>query len=374
MKTLERVRTSASWECLGAVKNGKRSPGDIYSASEFQQLLRYERVRSERARAGFTLAVFDLPQDAGEPHTNPRQDLLLDSLRHSVRLTDHIGWYGCRRVAVLLPGTTELEAESFRERLYRSFSAPLQCIPVNVYSSEDGSWSRPHSPLDADGPGSDSPVGPAPRGIPAWKRALDLIGASAMLATLAPVFLLVGVAVFLSSPGPVIFTQKRVGFRGKTFNLYKFRTMKTRCDEGLHNGHAGAFIRDGETAMTKLDEADPRIIRGGKILRTTALDELPQLLNVLKGEMSLVGPRPCIPYEAEMYKRWQTHRFDVLPGITGPWQVNGKNDLSFRRMICLDIAYCRSLSLALDLKLLLATVPAVVSQVRRAIRRRRRPA
>ena len=111
-------------------------------------------------------------------------------------------------------------------------------------------------------------------------------------------------------------------------------------------------------------------MRGGKFLRKTAIDELPQLFCVLKGDMSLVGPRPCIVYEAEDYLRWHTHRFDIVPGITGLWQVNGKNDLSFKEMIRLDISYCRNISLRMDLKLLAATVPAIAGELRKAIKRR----
>ena len=122
--------------------------------------------------------------------------------------------------------------------------------------------------------------------------------------------------------------------------------------------------------MAKLDDADPRIIRTGRILRRSAIDELPQLFNVIKGDMSLVGPRPCLPYEAQEYLRWHTHRFDTVPGITGLWQVNGKNSLSFKEMICMDINYCRNMSPVLDLKLLAATIPAIADEVRKSVKRR----
>jgi lipopolysaccharide/colanic/teichoic acid biosynthesis glycosyltransferase len=146
--------------------------------------------------------------------------------------------------------------------------------------------------------------------------------------------------------------------------------MKNGNDQALHGRHAGDFIRNGKVPMTKLDDRDSRIIRGGKILRKASIDELPQLFNVLKGDMSLVGPRPCIVYEAEEYLRWHTHRFDIVPGITGLWQVNGKNDLSFKEMICMDISYCRNMSFLLDVKLLAATIPAIAGEIRKAIWRR----
>ena len=382
---MERVKTPSSWECMEPL--GKRSSSrlGIYSNEEFRRILRYERVRSERERCGFSLAVFELDKCGnGYRNSGPtRPEALVARLRYTVRLTDHVGWYGYQNVAVLLPGATEDEANRFRERLANRMSPDLLHVPVRVYHYRNGWVDRfPQRSYDISsrdklsfGQGGASASGSdlgtvLSRKMPFWKRALDVSVSVIMLLVLAPIFLGVGLFILLSSPGPVIFRQKRVGHGGKTFCLYKFRTMVNHPDEGLHSEHAGRFISNGEIAMTKLDELDPRIIHGGRILRKMALDELPQLFNVLNGDMSLVGPRPCIPYEAQIYKRWQTHRFDVLPGITGPWQVNGKNDLSFRRMMCLDINYCRTMSLGLDLKLLLATIPAVADQVRAAVKKR----
>jgi lipopolysaccharide/colanic/teichoic acid biosynthesis glycosyltransferase len=139
--------------------------------------------------------------------------------------------------------------------------------------------------------------------------------------------------------------------------------MHENNDPGAHRDHLKELIKGG-MPMEKLDVgADPRIIPGGKILRKTCLDELPQLFNVLRGEMSLVGPRPCIPYEAEEYLRWHTHRFDILPGMTGLWQVSGKNRLSFERMIRLDISYTNRMSPLLDMKILLLTAPTIMGLV-----------
>jgi lipopolysaccharide/colanic/teichoic acid biosynthesis glycosyltransferase len=150
----------------------------------------------------------------------------------------------------------------------------------------------------------------------------------------------------------------------------KFRTMHENSDPRAHKDYLKELIKGG-MPMEKLDRgADPRIIPGGIILRKTCLDELPQLFNVLRGEMSLVGPRPCIPYEAEEYLRWHTHRFDILPGMTGLWQVNGKNKLSFEQMMRLDISYTKRMSLLLDLKILLLTVPTIIGLVFEATLRR----
>jgi lipopolysaccharide/colanic/teichoic acid biosynthesis glycosyltransferase len=168
--------------------------------------------------------------------------------------------------------------------------------------------------------------------------------------------------VKLGSRGPLLFRQERVGYKGSRFTCYKFRTMRVDADETTHQGHTRHLIRGGG-AMTKLDvNRDPRLIPFGAALRATGLDELPQLINVLLGEMSIVGPRPCIPYECEVYEPWQWHRFDAVPGLTGLWQVNGKNRTTFNQMIGFDIQYARRKSLWLDLKIIFKTLPALWTQ------------
>ncbi len=152
----------------------------------------------------------------------------------------------------------------------------------------------------------------------------------------APLLLLIGLvlalAIRLVSPGPVLFVQERVGFRGKLFRCLKFRTMGVNADTGVHQGYCQNLMAS-DRPMTKLDGADKRLIPGGRILRCLGLDELPQIINVLRGEMSLVGPRPCLPYEYEHYQPRHRRRFGTLPGLTGLWQVNGKNRTTFEEMI-----------------------------------------
>jgi len=217
-------------------------------------------------------------------------------------------------------------------------------------------------------------------GIPAWKRVLDF---SVLLLT-APVWLplgcLVALAVRISSRGPMFFRQERIGYRGRTFLCFKFRTMHIGSEQGSHQQHFSNLIRSS-TPMTKLDaKNDSRLISGGNWIRASGLDELPQLLNVLRGDMSIVGPRPCIPYEFEMYDAAQRHRFDAPPGLTGLWQVSGKNRTTFAKMIELDIEYGRRMSVWLDLKILLRTAPAMARQVvdlaasKRARKSRSKPA
>src|SRR6185436_16766668 len=159
--------------------------------------------------------------------------------------------------------------------------------------------------------------------VPAWKRALDITCIVVALPVLMPVFLLLAAGIKCVSPGPVLFLSERVGYRGRRFICFKFRTMKVDADCDAHRRHLADLMRS-DAPMVKMDaKGDPRLIPLGKILRASGLDELPQLLNVLGGEMSLVGPRPCLPYEFEGYLPEQKRRFNTLPGLTGLWQVSG---------------------------------------------------
>jgi lipopolysaccharide/colanic/teichoic acid biosynthesis glycosyltransferase len=199
-------------------------------------------------------------------------------------------------------------------------------------------------------------------GIPAWKRILDL----GFIFLLSPALLLFGAAVAivvkLGSPGPALFRQKRVGYRGTEFTCLKFRTMLADAETESHRQHTQNLIKS-KAPMVKLDaRKDPRLVPLGSMLRATGLDELPQLINVLRGEMSLVGPRPCIPYEFELYEPWQRQRFNAAPGLTGLWQVSGKNHTTFEQMVRMDITYAERLSFWLDLKIILKTLPAVWGQ------------
>ena len=192
-------------------------------------------------------------------------------------------------------------------------------------------------------------------GIPSWKRVLDVTLILLSLPFWLPVVLLITLWIKIASPGPIFFRQERVGFRGIPFMILKFRTMKVNVETKSHERHLEQLI-NANIPMTKLDSAgDPRIIPGGRILRATGLDELPQLFNVFRGQMSLVGPRPCTPHEFKSYKVWQQERVNALPGLTGYWQVNGKNKTTFTEMINMDIFYTKNLSLWLDLTIILRT-------------------
>jgi exopolysaccharide production protein ExoY len=199
--------------------------------------------------------------------------------------------------------------------------------------------------------------------LPFWKRALDLSCTLLGLPCWLP--LMIGVALWIKavSPGPIFYRQERVGYRGTHFRMVKFRTMKVNVDTQCHEHYLERLIQ-ANCPMIKLDACgDPRIIRGGRLLRAMGLDELPQLFNVLRGEMSLVGPRPCMPYEFQKYQAYQQERFNAPPGLTGYWQVNGKNETTFSQMVEMDIFYARNMSLRLDLVVMLKTVPAIIKQL-----------
>lgn len=203
----------------------------------------------------------------------------------------------------------------------------------------------------------------APAQVPSWKRMLDIICVVAGAILWVPVWLLVGMYVKIVSPGPVLFKQERVGHMGKKFRCLKFRTMAANAETGVHQKHLHQLMTSNQP-MKKLDGAgDTRLIPGGLWLRSLGVDELPQLINILCGEMSLVGPRPCVAYEYEMFQPHHRRRCETLPGLTGLWQVNGKNRTTFAKMMELDLAYVEKKSLLLDLKIIVCTVPAVLIQV-----------
>jgi lipopolysaccharide/colanic/teichoic acid biosynthesis glycosyltransferase len=201
-----------------------------------------------------------------------------------------------------------------------------------------------------------------PHAIPVWKRCLDLALILLALPIWLPIMLLIRAGIKAVSPGPVFYRQARVGRDGRIFMIYKFRSMKVNAETRSHEAYLERLMRE-ERPMTKLDAAgDPRLIPMGRLLRASGLDELPQIFNVVRGEMSLVGPRPCTIEEFRRYEAWQQERVSVLPGLTGYWQVNGKNRTTFNRMIEMDIHYARHVSFWLDLSIMLKTFPVMVSE------------
>jgi lipopolysaccharide/colanic/teichoic acid biosynthesis glycosyltransferase len=196
------------------------------------------------------------------------------------------------------------------------------------------------------------------------KRAFDLVLASCLVCLLLPVLVVVWLLVRTTSPGQVLFRQTRIGRYGRPFVMYKFRTMHTGSGDAIHREYVRKLLTEdrppvgGAKGLYKL-ESDPRVTRVGRLLRRTSVDELPQLLNVVKGNMSLVGPRPALPYEAELFSTTHRARFLVAPGVTGLWQICGRSKLPMQQGLDLDVEYVRRRSFWLDLRILIKTVPAV---------------
>jgi len=345
---------------------------NIQSREEFHKLLRRERARSDRNEHEFSLLVF-------EPADPPVIEELVRVLARRKRQIDEMGWFDERRVSVLLPYTSPDGANTLAHHVGRMLTVPRPICTIYTYP---GHW-LPGESADAGGMPAERSAGARSTGnsegalilcknafgslfsdpIPRWKRAIDIAGSAIALLCLSPLLLLVAIIIKAVSPGPVILKQTRIGHNGREFAMWKFRTMGQDTDSSIHQSHLDHLIHS-DAPLTKLDAArDPRICRFGNIIRRSAVDELPQLINVLRGEMSLVGPRPCMPYEARAYRLWQTARFDVVPGMTGLWQVSGKNRTTFREMMHLDIAYARRQSFWLDLRILLKTVPAVAAEI-----------
>jgi len=199
--------------------------------------------------------------------------------------------------------------------------------------------------------------------MPRWKRILDIT----LVVLALPLLLVIGGTLALIirrvSRGPIFFRQERVGYNGRPFMLLKFRTMHQGAATDVHQSHQNTLL-SSDAPMLKMDaRGDSRIIPLGIWIRAAGLDELPQLINVLLGEMSLVGPRPCLPFELDKYRDWRVERFNTQPGLTGLWQVSGKNNTTFQEMVQLDIEYSRTKTLALDLEIIVRTIPALIVQV-----------
>ncbi len=210
----------------------------------------------------------------------------------------------------------------------------------------------------------------APTRVPSWKRRLDIACILMSLPLTLPLMAVMLIWIKLISPGPAVLSQRRMGWHGQPFTLYKFRSMQTNADTGRQENYVRRLVKTNKP-LVKLDNlSDSRLITGGWLMRAAGLDELPQLWNVLRGEMSLVGPRPCLPTEYKLFAREQRERFNVLPGLSGVWQVDGKDRATFNEMILMDIHYVRHASVWVDLRTLLRTPAAVGRQIYQATRRK----
>lgn len=347
----------------------------IHLKKAFLGILERERVRTDRTGHEFSIILFNM-ENAGN------HDLDIKALgyliRKRIRCYDDIGWFEEKHLGILLPHCSFEEADRLGEEISRTI-IPKKFNSTYTILTYPTHWDSNKEKKQTSAAGDASSKQPEKQAalkdseiffkqiqnpqnhMPRWKRGMDICGGMAGLILLAPVFLFIALFVKAVSPGPVFFIQKRVGFLGKTFGCFKFRTMHINTGTSVHNHHFNKLM-SSEKPMKKLDSHDPRIIPCGLILRKTGLDELPQLLNVIMGDMSLIGPRPCIPYEAKEYKLWQRKRFEAVPGITGLWQVNGKNNTTFNEMMRYDISYALNKNIFLDASILLKTIPSIIHQ------------
>ncbi len=345
----------------------------------FRRMIAVERKRTERSKAPFLLMLLETTS-SGKPETKKQAlDLIVSALMLSSRDTDIVGWYKERAiVGVMFTGLAGNDKNSIAEMIVDRVSSTLR-DELTLAQFEQISISLHFFPDDWDHDKPGRPSNPAlypdllnhnknRRPLLFVKRSIDLTGSVVMLILCAPLFLVIALAVKLTSKGPVFFRQKRVGQYGRSFTFLKFRTMYVNNDASVHKEFVTKLIASQvQGATTSKDEPvykiknDKRITRIGGFLRRTSLDELPQFLNVLWGDMSLVGPRPPIPYELAAYQTWHRRRLlDVKPGITGLWQVTGRSTVKFDEMVRLDLRYALSWSPWLDLRILLRTPLAVI--------------
>jgi lipopolysaccharide/colanic/teichoic acid biosynthesis glycosyltransferase len=332
-----------------------------------------ERKRADRSDRHLALLLVHM-NDRAAQQTPPIWRAIVASLCAAKRETDMIGWFKRRAVLGLIildvpadnPGfTRELQVRVQRELARRLSPRTISHLTIRL-----------HAHSRAKSAGAVGAVDAALLHAPDWrstvndaaKRLLDIAGSAALLTALAPLFLLIAALVKLKSPGPVFYRQERVGEMMKPFTILKFRTMHTNANHAIHHQFVSSFIKSGPEAQEagkkgvyKITD-DPRVTPVGSILRKTSLDELPQLWNVLRGDMSLVGPRPPIQYEVDQYQPWHCRRvLEAKPGITGLWQVNGRSRTTFDDMVRLDLRYAKKPSFWTDVKILLATPRAIIA-------------
>jgi lipopolysaccharide/colanic/teichoic acid biosynthesis glycosyltransferase len=343
-------------------------------------MIAVERKRTERSRRPFLLMLLD----AGSPEISDKNgkalSRIVSALLSSTRETDVIGWYKDRTtVGVIFTGLLVDDKNSILNTMLTKMSTTLR-EKLTFEQFNHVSISFHFFPDDWDHDISGRPSNPAlypdlathdsgRRSLLGAKRMMDIVGGSLALIVCSPLFVIASIAIKLSSKGPILFRQQRVGQYGRRFTFLKFRSMCIDNDPSVHKDYvtkliAGQAERDGANGngegVYKLTN-DRRVTRVGKFLRRTSLDELPQLFNVLQGTMSLVGPRPAIPYEVEVYETWHRRRLlEVKPGITGSWQVSGRSRVKFDDMVRLDLQYAKSWSLWMDINILMRTPRAVI--------------
>lgn len=346
----------------------------------FKRMIAIERKRTERSKEPFLLMLLDAGNPASPEVSGATLENIAESLVGASRETDIVGWYSeGATVGVLFTGlatsdknsilTTILHRVKYMLRddhLFNQFNRVSISFHFFPDDWDHGNSGRPSNPalypdLHSKEKGKQS--------LLIVKRAIDIVGGGLALILCSPVFLAIALAIKLTSKGPVLFRQQRVGQYGKCFTFLKFRSMYVNNDSFVHQKYVTELIANdaksehaehGGRSVYKL-KGDKRITMVGKFLRRTSLDELPQFINVLRGEMSLVGPRPAIPYEVAAYQTWHRRRvLESKPGITGVWQVAGRSRVRFDEMVRMDLRYAMAWTPWLDLKILLMTPLAVI--------------
>ena len=345
--------------------------GKILPKIYFLNGLRIEKRRAERSKTPLSIVLFSF-QENGNGSKEGRKTYtrhFLNYLNQITRETDIKGYLDEGKIGLLLPDTDENGVKLCVEKIIKGNGhIPLSVItasyPDHIFQEllKEGENHPNLFSLYLDETMN-----------PHWfqralKKGIDIIGALTGIILFSPIMLIIALAVKISSPGPIIFKQTRLGLKGRRFPFYKYRSMYLNMDDRIHREYVSNLIEGQLEKINQGEEGnpffkikdDPRITRVGKIIRKLSIDELPQFFNVLKGEMSLVGPRPPIPYEIEKYKPWHLRRIlEMKPGITGLWQVSGRSKTTFDEMVRLDLRYVQNWSVWLDLKILFKTVKEV---------------
>ncbi len=353
---------------------------EILSEETFKHMIAVERKRTERSREPFLLMLLEPGNRQISEKNGKALDKMLCVLLLFIRETDVIGWYKDQAViGVIFTGLASDDKNSILSAILSRVSNTLRDkLTPDQFNQVSISFHFFPDDWDHDTPGRPSnltlyqdllSVETGKSSLLRIKQAIDIVGSALLLIASTPLFLMIALAIKASSKGPVLFRQLRVGQYGQSFTFLKFRSMHIGNDENVHKEYATKLITgvgdshqsngSGERVF-KLTN-DTRITRVGRFLRRTSLDELPQLFNVLKGDMSLVGPRPPLPYEVAAYQTWHRRRvLQVKPGITGLWQVTGRSKVKFDDMVRLDLQYATSWSPLLDVKILMLTPRAVL--------------
>jgi len=346
----------------------------------FVSMLYLERRRAERAHKQFVLMLVDVKRAISDGQKNRTLCKITNALLSVTRETDIVGWYlEDHFIGVIGTEVGNAKPKTVQAgMLDKVRSAFIEALPQEKVSLIALSFH--FFPEEGEGNGSDRSANitlypdlsrkeESRRFALGVKRSMDVVGSAAALLVMSPVLAAVAVAIKLTSKGPVLFKQERLGQYGRKFTVLKFRSMRTDCDAKIHQeyvqqfiaGKVGSEAQGDKKPVFKIQE-DPRVTPLGRFLRKTSLDEFPQFWNVLVGHMSLVGPRPPVPYEYQAYDLWHRRRvLEIKPGITGLWQVKGRSRTRFDEMVRLDLKYARIWSIGLDVKILLQTPAAVLT-------------